>query len=1097
MNISLIANSGIQFHKFDLIIDTREKIIKNMFFYDKKTTSTKNNKYEIEYAYYFANDGFCVTKKDLQREKYLKADGGVKSDINTGRMKKLSIDPADKECYPVSNIEKCLDIYSNKWLPIPYFKKENEGPLAWSRIYIKEDKENNSKTFKKYNVVIAFDTNTDNSITGKYNLPKSSEYKQEFELNRNEDLNINFISENGKWLENYLLEIANTAKGGKLINSNSKRIERFPVTKHIGEYLYLLKYFSNIPDFYQKKQAEYNKKITELRNRNKDNKFTTKINELKKVSDKYDKMIKENTFPFVSFYKSDEDSIDVNLVLDIGNANTFGILFDNPENKEEPNISLIKPIELQDLSNPGNSYEDPFSMNVAVSKEIFGVTVDDNKKIFQWPSLVRLGKEAKSLIGLTKIQTKTEQNTSLSSPKRYLWDTRQSKKRWIDIKNIEFDKVPTPYISGITDKFISSGELKDVFSSSLINKGKENNEGFYSRSSIMTFAYLEIFSQVMSQINSYNYRVAVANGDNEIQKRELKNIIITAPTSIVKGEQVLHRQRAEEAIKVLSSYINNSKIETPVDINIIPNTNDLRRNLSQIEYKKDWNYDEATVSQILYLYSEINEKFLQNSDMFFNLYGKQRKDLEEVIYDDIDYIEAKPVTIATLDIGGGTADLIINTYLNKSGFGTYLKPYPIFWDSFNKAGDDLVQKIVQSIIEVDIKNYALNDIKIEEKEIQKMFDGIFGEASRRGDIGIRTLKKQFIKQITVPIAIKFLDLTGNNSQDKEIKYDEIFENRKNNAKLISRINEYFSETGKIFNFYDIKWSFSADRVNKIIDLHFDKLFRQISILISYFGADFLLLAGKVTTLTQIRNLLVKYYSLPPNRIITLNNYKIGTWYPFADKQTGYLTDGKNTVAVGALISFLSGKSNKFNNFNFDTEYLIKKITSTANYIGKFEKHSKTVKKPFLTPDESRKDISVNIPFVVGYKQLVHDDYPARPIFEYEFNDNYFTKKFEDEINAVNKSITLSDEEKAEKLKYIKEKIKKNKEKFEQQNPFNLEIERDISESKEEIITERISDDEDNDLSLQLLTKKIITLSDKQGYWLDTGEVQIEKLNIED
>ena len=42
-------------------------------------------------------------------------------------------------------------------------------------------------------------------------------------------------------------------------------------------------------------------------------------------------------------------------------------------------------------------------------------------------------------------------------------------------------------------------------------------------------------------------------------------------------------------------------------VEIIPKIEDVQKNLLQLDNKKDWNYDEATVSQIMFMYGSIQQ----------------------------------------------------------------------------------------------------------------------------------------------------------------------------------------------------------------------------------------------------------------------------------------------------------------------------------------------------------------------------------------------------------------------------------------------------------------------------------------------------------
>jgi hypothetical protein len=97
----------------------------------------------------------------------------------------------------------------------------------------------------------------------------------------------------------------------------------------------------------------------------------------------------------------------------------------------------------------------------------------------------------------------------------------------------------------------------------------------------------------------------------------------------------------------------------------------------------DW--DEASCTQLVYLYTEVARNFGGDARRFFQVAGKKR---------------GKPadgtLSIASIDVGGGTTDLIINTYrLEGAGTSVTLFPEQKFREGFNVAGDDILLRVVQ------------------------------------------------------------------------------------------------------------------------------------------------------------------------------------------------------------------------------------------------------------------------------------------------------------------------------------------------------------------------------------------------------------------
>ena len=99
---------------------------------------------------------------------------------------------------------------------------------------------------------------------------------------------------------------------------------------------------------------------------------------------------------------------------------------------------------------------------------------------------------------------------------------------------------------------------------------------------------------------------------------------------------------------------------------------------------------------------------------------------------------------------------------------------------------------------------------------------------------------------------------------------------------------------------------------------------------------------------------MKYHPIQPNRLINMNKYWVGRWYPYADNN-GFIKDPKTIVTVGSLIALMGGKLNKLDKFKIDTELLKNKLNSNANYIGFVEKSRMT--QVLFTPSKMRLNMS--------------------------------------------------------------------------------------------------------------------------------------------
>lgn len=1023
MGISLIANSGIQFHKFEIKINPNDDIIKSIGFYE--FLDEKNERISLQYAYYLPDHDMWVAKKLLKEEGYLDDNDVLSETINYNIVKNFSL--RDSEYYTISDIKDPLDIFAKKgneyWLPVPYFKRGSGnknvfGPIAWARMMLKDISEPNART-RTIKVILAFDTKIDDeSIV--YFAPRTADSSEEdnvFCLPNNEDHSLSFCDSyyDCGWVDKYL----------KRIVEQGNEPKEFPYLKYLGYYLYLIKYLDGL-----------------------------------------------KVFPEMMLYSEKQAAIDVDLVLDIGNSNTCGLLFESPVKQKTFQFTAVKKLKLNDLSEPDKEYNEPFSMRLAFMEAKFGEIDIPQFKNFRWPSLVRLGKEASHLINKYNIDVDKGKETAIShsSPKRYLWDNAKSDVQWEFINYHDSDLRNAIYFEGISEQFKENGDYA--------YDGDFACAPFYSRKSLMTFVYLEIIQHAITQINSYEFRLSHGNAE---KPRKLKRITITCPTSIVQKEQVILRECAMEAVRTLGRFFSDTFLgqydnesEADIDLEIIPKPKDLAKNLNLINTRKDWIYDEATCGQLVFLYAEISKRYLNSAEMFFNLYGKKRNDVTNP--------GEKSLTIGSIDIGGGTTDLMICSYQYEKGQSlAVLNPHPLYWESFNLAGDDLLKEIVQQIVLEGVPSNpdeqgctGVIEMNAREKnvsDIAKKMLNFFGPDSNSQEYMLRIYRKNFILQVAIPVALRYMQHSIDNLPDREIGYEEMFRDTKPNPELLNYFNNHF----KPLRFQDIRWKLSNKRVSSIIETTFDPILKQLSAILSAYGCDFVLLAGKPTTLPKIRKMFIKYYPVSPDRIIALNSYRVGRWYPFAD-DIGYFEDPKTIVSVGALIALMGGKIDKLDGFRLNTKQLRTKLIATSDYIGLLNRYTQNIDSVYLTPDSNSQEIQVHTtPMNFGYKQLPNKNYRGRPIYKLDFNEPELRRKVQEQNPQL-----ATERELAKAIEDYKINLKGRM-------PFRITIKRVWSESHEQVFIDKVKDGNNNETSRHIFSLDLMTLADENGYWLDTGE----------
>src|SRR5262249_20691841 len=186
----------------------------------------------------------------------------------------------------------------------------------------------------------------------------------------------------------------------------------------------------------------------------------------------------------------------------------------------------------------------------------------------------------------------------------------------------------------------------------------------FSASSMFSFLLCEILAQAVTTINAPATRAARRHAD---VPRRLRRLILTIPPAMPLAEQRILRARAEAAVKLawdLFGFPEAGPGAPP-------------------EPKVLLNLDEASATQVVYLYTEITQKFQGDAELFFELYGKPR--------------EGQPsLRVASIDIGGGTTALIIASYTVEGRRA--INPTQDFREGFKIAGDDVLQAVLATVV---------------------------------------------------------------------------------------------------------------------------------------------------------------------------------------------------------------------------------------------------------------------------------------------------------------------------------------------------------------------------------------------------------------
>jgi hypothetical protein len=1026
--MNLISNTGIQYYTIPLEINMSDNF--KMYFHEWYDIEDEQLKLEI--AHLFSEEEVWVKKHDLSdlgyaiiqnKFKVTESWESIKNDDGFNKNSIIKIDtedPKDSGCFQVSNNRIRWDKFENVWLPFPFFllngNNSEFGPTNWCRC--KMIPVESTGRSKKYNLLLAFDT-------------RSLFEKEDFE---DEDLNQTPV-----FTTNYdkSKEYALCNNEYKLVSYCSEAFNCDWVDK------YVLKHFHNLDDINdfkgQKPKLDYLAQYIYL------------IRYIQQLE----------VLPKITLYSNKNVAYgNVDLVVDIGNSRTCAVLFDNGD------FTKTSPLELQNFTVPVtngvlNKFNDSFDMRLAFHEADFGGKFGlENSRQFVYPSMIRLGEEANRLIHMaTNMNTGAEKTSTFSSPKRFLWDVKPQKQEW-EFVQLDGESAKSIYIEGISEQLNTDGSLNT-----------EGNGGIlmhYSRKALMTFAFLEILAQAKMQINSYEQR---SHWGNESMPRRIGRIIVTCPTAMSRVEQIALRKCAEDAAIMLDRFFKDTyhseinEKEARDNAQVIPSV----KKLSVNKERTEWIYDEATASQFVFLYAEIRERYLKNAKDYFDFYGKIRTDLEGY--------NKKTLTIGSVDIGAGTTDVMIAAYKYDDSVGQCnLTPIPLFWESFYKAGDDLLkERIHQLVIEGKYSpiEKKLGAIGITPDKVIEKNNDFFG-----GDTGMsfhnKQLRSDFNLQVSVSVVLSFLELLKQNKVESQIlSFSDIFSNNPPTQIVLNHFKQHFG-----FEFESLQWQFEKKVVTAIVEKTFDSLIGKISSLFSYYACDIVLLSGRPTSLKAISDLFLKYYAISPNRLKSMNDYRVGRWYP-EDKRykfidgNGKFINPKSIITTGAMIGHIA-ENGGLNGFSLNLKELKEKLLPTTNFFGKLDEQL-VFSESIISLHNNRATVEIStLPFRIGVRQLDIPAYPSRPFYTLGFNDS----KLEDRVKGK-----LEDEN---DVNAVQQGIDAEKAKIRQYMPIKVTIERDMNEDIELLRIEEIVDREGNPVNRNFFSLQVQSMSEVENFWLDSG-----------
>ncbi|WP_416896970.1 MAG: virulence factor SrfB [Minwuia sp.] len=921
------------------------------------------------------------------------------------------------------DLRKLLETFGNVWMPLPMLREEQggdfyHGPTNWARVYLSKLDEPDENGFD-HRVLIAFDTALLPQREGEAYLAPSDNDAQRgavFSLCHSEQALNWFVQE--QWVADWCREAVRdmvTAEEAK------RRRNAGPATdEQVAERL----------EGPKEAIARYKALVYLLT----DLDLTPKVRMIDRVTDPR------------------PTPIDVDLVLDVGNSRTCGMLIETHPDETGTDITQAVKLQLRDLSRPVQVYTDPFESRIEFNRAAFGkddISLTSGRPTaFAWPTVARIGPEAQRLAGQRR---GSEGATGMSSPKRYLWDEDPRQDGWrFNTPARHGQHAPSATGVYFTTLVNDAGEPLHKVPDHVPEHDERRFPSFravYARSNLMSFALTEIFLQTLVMMNSAAHRLRRRNAD---LPRRLRRVIMTMPTALPLAERQILRRQAESARDLVYLCLNQAKVtkdpETGAPV-LQP-----APGVELPEIRIDW--DEASATQAVFLYSQIAQAYSGDARGFFRRSRLPVNRSDEGLGDDF--------RLATLDMGGGTTDLVVTSFrVEGRGANVTLFPKQIFREGMSLAGDDIAYQIIREHVLPPVIE-ALEASKLGDRAeflAQQLFGGDRGDM----DIEEQLLRQQFAVHVALPVALTLIgeyetwDRTGDSIEP--LKIGDILANRGGGLGIIEQINESARRQGaEGFDLAEVVIPVDPRAMDLTVRGVATEMLQAFAEIVYRARADLLILSGRPSRMPAVADILAESMAVPPHRVVPLHSFRAGSWYPFRD-YAATISDPKTTAAVGAMLCLLG--EGRLKNFNFRSDHLTTK--STARYFGKLDRDNRLRDEDVYYRDLDLENEDYELPeepfefrgpMTLGFRQFGADWWPGSRLY----NLDYASPDIAQRLNP--------------------------------RTPLSVTLRRNTRGENKEIVDafviDRIEDVEGRAVGSNQLRLRLQTIENQDGYWLDTG-----------
>ncbi len=909
--VTLVPNSGVQFLDFG-VTPTYAATVQQRFFCETRMDELDADGRPAELLH--------AVEHDPDKEPYY-------VDVASNRRVPISEDSV----FSVRG-EQGLDAWSGRWLPVPVLRVQEDGgfadgPWNWARLFVTRLPEPDTDGHR-WRITLALDTLVaERPGDQRYLMPEPRDAAEmtPFGLaTAFRDVNVFLrLSWVRGWLRDSFLAAESARRGGRKVTLDG--LNRAGL--YLATYLTMLKVLgaddhgADAPD---------------------------------------GPLIPRLRFLDEAPYVRDRAAIPVNLVIDVGNSRTCGILIEEgAEGAQRLDMSQAYRLELRDLSNPAHTYADPFesriefhtaNFNFGAYSKMAGRPVRD---AFWWPSPVRIGPEAAWLASLTD---GTHGRSGLSSPKRYLWDRSERTTPWTNNDGLLAPGERIPPIRGpIPSQLTQKGDL-------LKPGALPGMKPAYSRSSLYMLTLCELLTHALIQINAPSTRAQRSRSE---EPRQLRRVILTMPSATPVAEQKALKNLVKWAVDLLWKVMGWDA------------SHPLRQ---RPELKLDW--DEATATHLVYLYNEITQKLQSAPSDYFAMLRRNRQESG-----------GRPMLrIASMDMGGGTTDLMIIQHEITDNDRAIL-PRQLFREGFRLAGDDILKQVIEDeVLPCLGRALAAAGVAHPVNFLAERFSGDRESMAQQE----RTLRALFVSQVLRPAALALLarsEVAGRRAEDEAVTVrlvDTFPSDRLPRPAVIDYVVEAARRNGApSFSLDQVMLETRQDRIAATIRGVVSPMLTDLCDVVRAYDCDVLLLSGRPSRLPVIKDLIIGQAPVPPGRTIPMDTYEVGNWYPF-HAPTFRIEDPKTTAAVGAMLCQVC--EGQVEGMLVRASEI--RMRSTARYIGVMERNDQIRSHRLIFSDidlderniQRSQTVAVTPPAFIGYRQLPLERWKTTALYFLDFRD---------------------------------------------------------------------------------------------------------------